>query len=165
MPRSGRLVSASVAVLVLAGAGGAYAYVQATGTGRGEVAGVMLEGVELSAVAPDEVAPGAAGIPVEISYTNWNDFPVQAGGGIALAVDEGPGADWPASCDADDFKVSPVDGPVELAAATTSMTVLPAHTGGVLTWHDDDATDQTQCLNDLQEIGGVPLTLTIPPAV
>jgi hypothetical protein len=159
-----RRVGVSAAVLLLlAGVGAAHAYVEATGGGSGEVSGVVLENVELAAVALDEVAPGGAGVPVSISYTNWNGFAVRALGGIAVAVNDTPDADWPETCDAENFDITPVVGPVELAADTTSMTPLPEHSGGVITWLDDDATDQSSCLEDLQDVGGVPLTLTTLP--
>jgi hypothetical protein len=152
-------VLAAVSVLTL-GVGSAAAYVIATGQGNGKVYALVPEGVGLSAVAPVDVTPGGPGVPLTVSFTNWNTFPVRALEGISVVVDTGPGVDWPDTCDAGAFTITPVPGPIDLTGGTISATEIPSHTGGVLTWADGEA-DQTACLSALEDIGGVPLALAI----
>ena len=160
IPRRTGLVASSTVAVTLVTAGAALAYILATGEGTGTASSADLSDVHLQAETPDLLAPGEAGLPVTVRYTNPNGFKVRAQHGIDLEVDTSPEAGWPASCDPADFPVTDIPGPVEFQKLT-GPTEIPTHAGGVITWRDGDD-DQASCLIALADLGGVPLRLTFP---
>jgi hypothetical protein len=158
---SSRALAVGTAALLLAGIGGAYAFIQATGTGVALVSTASLSDVHLSGTTLSELLPGGRPSALAIKFTNPNDFQVSAQGGILLTIDTSDPS-WPQVCNADDFALVSVPGPVQFAPSVATSTDIPAHTGGTIAWLDSG--DQTACLAALSGSGGVPITFTVLPA-
>jgi hypothetical protein len=152
--RKGAIIAVATAGLLLIGSTAALAYIQATGGGDGTIEAATQQDVDLEGETGQDLYPGQT-VPITVTYSNYNTFTVRAVNGIHFTLDTDA---LPDTCDPTDFTFTDTD-PVELTADSQAAQ-LPAEAGGSITWHDTSPS-QNDCMADLADFGGVPLTLSL----